>query len=166
MDKNNKKRLYLAALGISGALTLTACGKDYGELMDDTEKNHYFTTIDDNYKENEPLSYDIVSKMYVVFLTGTNDAYILMNIDGNGGYDYFTGCYIHQIIEYDNDDILFITKDINYYLLQYGMIKEYYNRDDLRQLLEQIKNDYELEYNDKLDKDSAWAYKLVKKENK
>ena len=170
MDTKNKKRLYLAAMALSGALSLSGCS--YGDYMDEREKNSYFRDLDVNYSNESGLNYEAVSKFYITFLSNTDNAYMIV-IHGSASdrYDYFSG---NKIFSFENmyadryaEPIVAVDYDICYFIEKYAFNKERYTDEDLKKLLSMIKRDYELKLDEKYDGSLSDHYKLVlKKENK
>ena len=170
MELKDKRKLYLAALGISGMLTLTGCESMYGNQMDNAEKTQYFKTLDENYVEDSNLSYEIVSRLKVCFITNTRNVYIVIDTRDASGhlrYDYFTGDKINSFPGDDKLPLLIVDYPIDYFIEKYGFLKESYSEDDLKELLVFIKNDFTLKKYENSDGNLANNYGLVlKKENK
>ena len=181
MNLKNKKRLYLTVLGLSGTLSLAGCKKEYGRKLDNYEKNEIFneyagTEFKDyiqvhQYNGKVNLPYEVVHRFCVCFASNTNDVYITINDDSlNGNYDYFTGIQLLQYDNYDNnyeEPIYFAKFPISYFIEKYGFLKEYYSDNDLRTLLEMIKNDYSISLKSGYYGNTFNSYQLIlKKERK
>ena len=180
MNLKNKKKLYLTVLGLSGTLSLAGCAKEYGNQLDNYEKNEIFneyagTTLLDytqvyQHDDKVNLPYEVVYRFWVSFVSNTDDVYITINNDLNSDYDYFTGV---RLLQYDNylynyEEPIYLAKfPISYFIEKYGFVKENYSDDDLRSLLEMIKNDYSINLKDGYNGSNPNAYQLVlKKERK